>query len=269
MIDQQFVTKDSGDRREFSTGSVRDRQAGKGRFDLIPLEPLRRLAQLYERGAIKYGESNWQRGQPLMESYFDSALRHLADLKAGEPTEDHCASVLWNVMGFMWTLAEIEAGRLPKELDDRPKPESQYAKAAVPATSNAETSGFNMWEGVKVGKIHYVSKPEEPPKGEAFLSMHEALDRDFAALSRRMAEKKIADLAAVPLPTQAPPPSKTVSIHEALVEFFRSPVAKKPAAPLKYDSFGWIYIDNVQISARKWLAGGCAWCGRSAREDNN
>jgi hypothetical protein len=123
----EYITKDSGKRREYMTGSVRDRQEGKGRFDLIPLEPLRRLAKLYERGAIKYGDSNWQKGQPLMASFFDSAFRHMADLRAGEPAEDHCAAILWNICGFMWTLDEIEAGHLPKELDDRPAPAPRYA----------------------------------------------------------------------------------------------------------------------------------------------
>jgi hypothetical protein len=125
-VTTHFVTKDSGARRHYSTGSVRDRREGKGRFDLIPLEPMRRLAQLYERGAAKYGPNNWMRGQPLMASYFDSALRHMADLRAGEPTEDHCAAILWNIVGYMWTLAEIEAGRLPAELDDRPSPAPKY-----------------------------------------------------------------------------------------------------------------------------------------------
>lgn len=35
--------KDSGSRREFSTGAVRDRQDGKGRCDLIPLEVASKL----------------------------------------------------------------------------------------------------------------------------------------------------------------------------------------------------------------------------------
>jgi hypothetical protein len=121
-----FVTKDSGERQEFGTGSKRDTRAGKGRYDLIPSMFLRRLADLYERGAVKYGDNNWQMGQPL-QRYIDSALRHLNELRAGETTEDHAISVVWNIIGYIWTLAEIEAGRLPKDLDDRPPPEPQYA----------------------------------------------------------------------------------------------------------------------------------------------
>lgn len=116
-----FTTKDSGTREEFATGSVRDSAIGKGRFDLIPPGPLLRLAQLYERGALKYGDRNWERGQPLCR-YLDSAMRHLNNLKAGEPSEDHAAAVAWNMFGYMFTLAQVEAGRLPPALDNRPEP---------------------------------------------------------------------------------------------------------------------------------------------------
>ena len=34
---------DSGERREFNSGAVRDIQEGKGRCDLLPLEPVAKL----------------------------------------------------------------------------------------------------------------------------------------------------------------------------------------------------------------------------------
>lgn len=111
--------QDSGQRREFSTGSVRDVRTGKGRFDLIPVDAIKRLAQHYENGAVKYGDRNWEKGQPLM-SYLDSAIRHAYCAVAGETNEDHASAVSWNMFAFIHTLNEIEAGRLPKELDDRP-----------------------------------------------------------------------------------------------------------------------------------------------------
>ncbi len=113
----EFVTKDSGERAEFSTGSVRDAAKGKGRFDLIPPVPMKRLAQLYERGAEKYGERNWERGQKLGR-FLDSAMRHMNDYLAGERTEDHLIAVAWNVFGFVHTEAAIRGGALPAELDD-------------------------------------------------------------------------------------------------------------------------------------------------------
>lgn len=122
-----FVVKDSGKRQEFETGARRDIQEGKGRFDLIPTLPVRRLAVHYENGARKYGDNNWQKGMPLRR-YLDSAERHLNSLKAGEPAEDHATAVTWNMFAYVWTLNEIECGRLSKTLDDRFPPEPQYVK---------------------------------------------------------------------------------------------------------------------------------------------
>lgn len=50
----EFVTKDSGERQEYSTGMVRDLQAGKPRYDLVDWSMIKRWAELMERGAKKY-----------------------------------------------------------------------------------------------------------------------------------------------------------------------------------------------------------------------
>ena len=112
---EQFQTKDSGERRAFDTGAVRDQSAGKGRYDLIPRDMLRRWAALYERGAAKYGDNNWQKGIPL-KSFIDSAFRHLTQLADGDRSEDHAAAVFFNVAGLEWTLKEVTATRLPGKL---------------------------------------------------------------------------------------------------------------------------------------------------------
>jgi hypothetical protein len=106
-----YETKDSGERVEFETGSRRDTEVGKPRYDLIGkhgllamakyleggefeaaesvretckelaegveldkmdkkyLEMFVRLADLLERGAKKYGEHNWSKGQPTSRSF--------------------------------------------------------------------------------------------------------------------------------------------------------------------------------------------------------
>lgn len=112
----EFVVKDSGKREEFITGSKRDTRDGKGRFDLLPWEAIRRWAVLLEKGAIKYGERNWELGQPTAR-YFDSAIRHLYNWYSGERTEDHLAAALFNVGAIIFTETAIKAGKLPKELD--------------------------------------------------------------------------------------------------------------------------------------------------------
>ena len=107
--------KDSGERTEFETGSVRDKTVGKGRFDLIPFIALERHAKWSEKGVKKYGERNWELGQPLA-GYLNSGSRHLLKLMDGQEDEDHLAAVLWNVSAYIWTENEIIEGRLPVTL---------------------------------------------------------------------------------------------------------------------------------------------------------
>lgn len=112
-----FVTKDSGLREEFDTGSRRDSREGKGRYDLLPPEAVRRLAQLYERGAAKYGDRNWEKGQPVSR-YLDSLLRHVFAYLEGERTEDHLAAAAWNAFSAITTEERAATGALPAELSD-------------------------------------------------------------------------------------------------------------------------------------------------------
>jgi len=111
--------KDSGQRQEFQTGSVRDTRDGKGRFDLITPIGLKRLAKHYENGAKKYGDRNWEKGQPLSR-YLDSLIRHAYGLLEGKRDEDHAAAIAWNAMAYIHTEELIERGLLPKELNDMP-----------------------------------------------------------------------------------------------------------------------------------------------------
>lgn len=108
--------------REFGTGSVRDNAEGKGRWDLIPYSGLLRLAVHYENGAKKYGDRNWEKGQPVHE-YLNSAMRHLARFIAGENGEDHLSAVAWNVFGAIHTMDQVAKGNLPYELVENLHPD--------------------------------------------------------------------------------------------------------------------------------------------------
>ncbi len=111
--------KDSGKREEFDTGSLRDTRIGKGRFDLISPFVLERDAKHLENGARKYGDRNWEKGQPLSR-YYDSAMRHMNKYMMGYCDEDHLAAARWNIAALMHTEYMISIGRLPEELDDLP-----------------------------------------------------------------------------------------------------------------------------------------------------
>ncbi len=114
-----YKTKDSGTRRTFDTGSVRDAATGKGRYDLVSPIALLRVALLYERGAVKYDPRNWEKGQPLTV-FLDCAIRHLQKHLAGFRDEDHMAAACWNTMGFIHVEDMVARGLLPAELNDLP-----------------------------------------------------------------------------------------------------------------------------------------------------
>lgn len=101
------MIKDSGDRTQFydehgNKLGVRDMHEGKGRFDLLPMCVLLRLAKHYENGAKKYGDRNWETGIPC-HSFADSAMRHLVKYMDGHTDEDHLIAAIWNLCGLAWT----------------------------------------------------------------------------------------------------------------------------------------------------------------------
>lgn len=112
--------KDSGARTEFMTGAVRDAQAGKGRFDLLPLYGILAAALQMERGAEKYAARNWEKGMPLSR-FLDSGMRHLAKFSAGFNDEPHLDAAIWNLICLREGQERIKRGLWPQELDDLPR----------------------------------------------------------------------------------------------------------------------------------------------------
>lgn len=92
--------KDSGERREFPTGAVRDMAKGKGSCISLPFGALLRLSKHYEAGLNKYGFRNWAKGLPV-SSFMDSALRHLLKYCQGMDDEDHLSAAAFNILSAM------------------------------------------------------------------------------------------------------------------------------------------------------------------------
>jgi len=111
--------KDSGKRKHFDTGAVRENAPDKGRYDLISPIMLHRLAIVMEKGGKKYCDRNWEKGMPL-HRYLDAALRHTYQRLEGMIDEDHIVQAIANLMFFVHTEEMIKRGVLPKELDDLP-----------------------------------------------------------------------------------------------------------------------------------------------------
>jgi hypothetical protein len=103
-----FKTKDSGERKEFAGGMVRDSGGGKPRFELlipqgVPYKDqmLTRLAELMARGAEKYSSRNWEKaeGAEELERFKESGLRHMLQWLTDETDEDHASAVMFNILG--------------------------------------------------------------------------------------------------------------------------------------------------------------------------
>ncbi len=99
-MDDNFGLKDSGNRRGFGTGSVRDTDDGKPRFDFFSPWAALRFAIHMTKGALKYGERNWEKGQPVTV-LVASLFRHLYAFIRGERDEDHLAALLFGVQAII------------------------------------------------------------------------------------------------------------------------------------------------------------------------
>lgn len=94
----EISVKDSGARREFGTGAVRDMYEGKGDMYSLPPAAILRISRHYEAGAKKYSRLNYMKGIPV-SSFIDSALRHIFKYLDGWDDEDHLSATAFNILG--------------------------------------------------------------------------------------------------------------------------------------------------------------------------
>ena len=137
------MIKDSGERREFATGAVRDIQEGKGRCDLLPLSVVAHFlnnptfAQIHNfviSGNVRYLydalSSNGIFNDPYTQiievskhfeegckkygennwrkgipthCYIGSAIRHYLKWLRGDKDEPHDRAFCWNILCCIWT----------------------------------------------------------------------------------------------------------------------------------------------------------------------
>lgn len=135
--------KDSGARREFETGAVRDIQEGKGRCDLLPLDVVGHLlinpSFSYINKFVVSGDTDYlfraltasgvyndvytmalevskhfeagckKYGERNWEKgipvrcYVDSAVRHYIKWLRGDNDEPHDRAFVWNILCCVWT----------------------------------------------------------------------------------------------------------------------------------------------------------------------
>lgn len=96
----EHLITEMGNSRTFESGAKRDSNKGKIRPDLISPYMLKRVGQILANGANKYGPDNWKKGIPN-ECYKESLMRHVLSVMEDDLSEDHCAAVIFNIMGIM------------------------------------------------------------------------------------------------------------------------------------------------------------------------
>lgn len=93
-----------------ATGPVRGRKddAGKPRWDLLPIGAVREVVRVLTHGADRYGDDNWRRVEDGRRRYYAAALRHLTSWWEGERADPdtgfshlaHAASCLLFLLGL-------------------------------------------------------------------------------------------------------------------------------------------------------------------------
>ena len=119
MRDASFVIKDSGERKEFESGMVRDVGEEKVRYLRCVAGPmLRRWAEHLHRGQKKYpdtgiGVANWllASGELELQRFKESALDHMIAWLEGKEDEDHGAAVFFNINGAEYVKEVLRNGR--------------------------------------------------------------------------------------------------------------------------------------------------------------
>ena len=104
VIDTDRKTSDPAENESVSTESVKNDFADKKpRWDLLPIEELAGVVDVYTAGAKKYGENRWQTLPNGVNRYLGAFFRHLIAYKRGEQfdPEDGCLHLdkcIWNMI---------------------------------------------------------------------------------------------------------------------------------------------------------------------------
>lgn len=97
------------------TGAQKGRKAQ--RFDLVPMNALAEIAEIYDFGSAKYEDHNWRKGYDWSLSY-GAMMRHLGAFWEGEDNDPesglpHVAHAGWHCLTLLTFMREHP------ELDDR------------------------------------------------------------------------------------------------------------------------------------------------------
>ena len=98
-------------------GKKNDRLDKKPRWELLPLNLLAYVVDVYTAGSVKYGDNNWQNLPDGYNRYKAALFRHLVAFESGEVIDPetgclHMAQVVWNALAMLYfSLKEHDNGK--------------------------------------------------------------------------------------------------------------------------------------------------------------
>jgi hypothetical protein len=121
-VSDKFTVKDSGKRRAYKSGMVRDVSEGKVQYHrLFHGILVERICAHLTKGAVKYpdnenGTPNWMNAnsQAELNRFRESAARHFAQWMRGDVDEDHFSACLFNMNAFEWLRGKLEKKHGPR-----------------------------------------------------------------------------------------------------------------------------------------------------------
>ena len=89
---------------------------GKLRWDLLPLDLIEKIVEVYDFGAQKYAPNSWKGLENGEERYRAALMRHLTAHFKGELRDEesgllHAAHLAWNAIAMLYFAIETEAQR--------------------------------------------------------------------------------------------------------------------------------------------------------------
>lgn len=89
------------------TGKKNDFIDKKPRWDLLPLDLLAKVVDVYTAGAKKYGENQWQNLENGYNRYKAAFFRHLVEYESGCKIDadtgcEHLAQCVWNALAMLY-----------------------------------------------------------------------------------------------------------------------------------------------------------------------
>lgn len=106
----EFIIKDSGERKSFDSGMVRDTATDKIDYSLVLDGPMfKRWAIHLTNGGLKYSKRNWMKaaGEEEYNRFRESAIRHFVQYIYGDTDEDHASAIYFNINGMEFLKEKI------------------------------------------------------------------------------------------------------------------------------------------------------------------